>query len=804
MDAAFKPEIYISYIPDGKVNIAPQIYASYIPNGKVNIAPQIWASVVFVPHVEKATADTSRNLSKLENISADSLRKIGITDYSNADLLRTVKATEKATADTLRRVAISEVVKSRTFRKLTFSENASGRLFRRVKKFEKVPADTSRKVGLTTAAFDLFRVVKATENVSADLLRRTGNSEKSVADSLRKITRTENISADTLRRVVETSKTTADTLRRVANFETASADTLRKVSVSEKTSADTYRKVTATEKAVADTCRRMIERASADTCRKVTRAEKSVADTVLRLPHVLNFIAQDSLVDTFKDYDLALFEVTLSERTLSDTFALETARQIEINDAIKGTFLDYPFSFLVEETTKRDLFLSVKGMYDIDKLLYSFIETDLREERADEGGYYKASSYISRIAAYLGFSPNIKIEDFTPYNLIGNTNITYSDLISSLFSWTSKLPQRQINVFIRGGILHCIQRGYEDSVFDISDIPHSRPTVNKKLLRSMYNSPFDSDDDLGEEAYDKPFSGTIGYTDAYSSNSITYFGGLLQKEYSRSNNSTTTTISSSEYKYTSFHIEGETQYYLDSKSTKTDSINWEEKTRTIEEVKTEYIYTFSHEQTIEDDEDGKGLHYGLRTEVYMREEVETKKTTTLSGDGLGWNWSAAETETSIRKTLHTPAGNGWYSTTVYENGEHMGSTISQGAPSNQVSLYTTQRIRQIFGTQSTDPDEIYEENRSRLTPIADTSFPVQELDLIQRLTDDLKWLNRKIQITVSVDLISKIEKGVPTLKHIVDFTERVKLDGYEYFLVSNRISFTPRKLIQSLQLVRWQ
>lgn len=590
----------------------------------------------------------------------------------------------------------------------------------------------------------------------------------------------------------------------------------------EKAIADTLRIIenVIEEIATADTLRRVVDVAKADTLRKVFRTEKAVADTVIRYPHVLNYFFQApvlqtakqaalknspaSLTDTFKDYDLALFEVTLTERTLSDTLSLETARQIEINDAIKGTFLDYPFSFLVEETTQRDLFSSVKGMYDVDKLLYSFIETDLRDEKADEGGYYKASSYISRIAAYLGFSPNIKFEDFTPYNLIGDTNITYSDLISSLFSWTSKLPQRQINVFIRGGTLHCIQRGFENSVFDISDIPHSRPTVNKKLLRSMYNSPFDSDDDLGEEAYDKPFSGTIGYWDAYSSNSITYFAGLLKKEYSRSKNSTTEAISSSEYQYRSFNIEGETQYYLDSKKTKTDSINWEEKTRTIEEVTTEYIYTFSHEQTIEDDEDGKGLHYGLRTEVYMREEVETKKTTTLSGDGLGWNWSAAETETSIRKTLHTPAGNGWYSTTVYENGEHMGSTISQGAPSNQVSLYTTQKIRQIFGTQSTDPEEIYEENRSRLAPIADISFPVRELDLIQRLTDDLKWLNRKIQVTVSVDLIDRIVKGVPTLKHIVDFTERVKLDGYEYFLVSNRISFTPRKLIQSLQLVRWQ
>ena len=65
------------------------------------------------------------------------------------------------------------------------------------------------------------------------------------------------------------------------------------------------------------------------------------------------------------------------------------------------------------------------------------------------------------------------------------------------------------------------------------------------------------------------------------------------------------------------------------------------------------------------------------------------------------------------------------------------------------------------------------------------------------------WLNRKVQETVSVDLVAKVDNGVPSIQHIVDFTERVKLDGAEYFLVSNRTSFTPRKLIQKLQLIRW-
>lgn len=697
MGAAIKPKFYISYIPQGKINIAPQIYASYIPDGKINIAPQIWASVVFVPHVEKATADTARNVSKVETFSADTIRKIGNAENTHADLKRNVKNLEKAVAD------------------------------------------TARKMGVVFATADTCRAVKNIDSATADSLRKVGVAE------------------------------------------TVQADSLRKVAASEKVSADTFLKITATEKAVADTCRRMLERASANACRKVTRAEKAVADTVIRYPHILNFIAQDSLINTFKDYDLSLFEVTLAERTLSDTFALETARQIDINDAVKGTFLDYPYSFLVEETTQQDLFTSVKGMYDVDKLLYSFIETDLRKEKSDDEGYYKASSYISRIADYLGFSPNIKIEDFTPYNIIGNTNITYSDLISSLFSWTSRLPQRQINVFIRGGTLHCIQRGLEDSVFDISDIPHSRPNVNKKLLRSMYNNPF-GDNDWGEENYDEPFSGTVSCGDAFCNVALYYSDGLLTHE-------------------TSYFDNG--KLFEDIKRVSRRAV--------YNYIQHNEMYYLQHKYTLEKTQEDQSISITISDTVYHHEDLfkedslyltsETEDTEKLEGEVWG---TLETTEKTIRQTFHHPLGNGFYSNDVYENGEHIGSTISQGAPSNQVSLYTIQQIRRIFGTQSTDPEEIYEENRSRLAPIADISFPVRGLDLIQRLTDDLEWLNRKIQVTVTVELIDKIQNGVPTLKHVVDFTERVKLDGEEYFLISNTVSFTPRKLIQRLQLVRWE
>ena len=673
-------------------SIKPQIFISWIPNGKINFTPQIYVSVVFVPHVEKATADTSRNLSKLENISADTFRKVGNAENTRADLKRNVKNVEK------------------------------------------VFGDTSRKIGIETSFFDTCRVVK---NISA---------------------------------------ATADTFRKVATLDKSFADTFRKIILPEKISADTFLQIKKNEKATADTLRGLREKAIADTFRKVVRPEKVVADTVIKIPHILNFIAQDSIINTFKDYDVSAFNVTLGERTLSDSFTFETAQEIHINDAVKGQFLDYPFSFLVEETDEQDLNFSVKGMYDIDKLLYSFIEMDLHDEREiylNGYRYYGASSYVSKIAGYLGLTSNIKIEDFTPYNVVGNTDITYSDLISSLFSWTSRLPQRQINVFIRGNTLHCIQRGLEDSVFDISDIPHSRPKVNKKLLRSMYNSPLD-DNDYDEEP--TPFSGTISFGDNYTIITLTYQNGLLTKELNYFRNGDKTISKTATYEY----IQHNNAYYT-SHSYSVEKIQ-DDSSRETKIIDTIYSY--------------KSYFGGTQEDFYLSSETEDSEK--LEGAVFG---ALTTTEKTIRQTFHAPIGNGWYSATVYEDGEYQGSTISQGAPSNAVSQFTTNRMRQIFGTRA--EDNSYEGQRSKLAAIADTSYPVRELDLLLQFKDDLEWLNRKIQVTVNVDLISKVENGVPDLKHIVDFTERVKLDGVEYFLVSNNFSLTPRNFIQKLQLVRW-
>ena len=89
------------------------------------------------------------------------------------------------------------------------------------------------------------------------------------------------------------------------------------------------------------------------------------------------------------------------------------------------------------------------------------------------------------------------------------------------------------------------------------------------------------------------------------------------------------------------------------------------------------------------------------------------------------------------------------------------------------------------------------------TPLVDTAFPVKGEAYLWELTKAIEWLNRKTQETVTVEIIANIRGGVPDVNHIVDFTERIKFNGSEYFLVSNAVELTPRSLKQTIRMTRW-
>lgn len=765
----------------------------------------------------------------------------------------------------------------------------TGDLFRKVNKSESTQADTLRQTATNLTSFDIL--IKPSTKIFATYMPVP---EKISADLFRKVTKNESIQVDTLRQIIQREVTPtvskADTFRKITRYESFSAYTIRITKIPESTQADTYRQVSATEIAIADLNRALREVANYDTFRKVTQKEKAIASTVIRVPHIWNYFIkptlrtaklladnQPSLVNTFKNYGITAVNITLSERTLSDNFTFQTAKPININDAVQGSLLDYHFNFLVEKITQTELIREVKGMYNVDELLYTqfFLPTTIIDDK-EQVVLTSAWEHVGKVASHLHLSANRKFSNFTPQNLSGNVRITYADLLTSLFNWTARVPQRLVNVFIRGGTLHCIQRGKEDSVFDISDLPHSRLTINKKLVRSLWSNPkgqsneTDADADADADAdtdsdfenkfgtdpnddansdptvdylydeYAEPFSGTISFSDDGCATTLRYSDGRLVYESNETWNAKSTLDSSVTYSYIeifppnmsllsianqkAFNKNFYGDFYLAKKKFRSSS------TQINGYVKIEYA-DGSSPTTFADKEITKQwgvTDYNYATtenDIYLSDETEDITTKTYETDESG-NLKLSDAKTDIRETFHVPIGNGWYGQSVYLNGVAQGSNISQGKPGNKVNQYTIGEVQKTLkgwkitytkddGNDSGISDdsgesgsesgntETYDDWRRKLAPIADISFPVKELNTLQELTNDLLWLNRKIQETVTVDLISPINNGIPSINHIIDFTERVKLDGNEYFLVSNNISFTPRKLIQKLQLIRW-
>ena len=253
-----------------------------------------------------------------------------------------------------------------------------------------------------------------------------------------------------------------------------SGDTSRKVTSSCSVHADTLRDIRIVKKitVTGDTERRIGRCGTVlvDTKRTLVKQSRILADTRIEIPHTLTYAE-------FKERGIRSFSVTLGELSLSDNIQLETVNPLPIGACVEGRMMDYAFRFLVEETSQRGIVQSVKGTYSKDMLIYTPIH--IYVERA------KVSRYAAEIAGALGLRLHRLTDDFTPSQNFEDSGMTYHDFISALFGWTAKLPQRQINVFIRGDTLHIIQRGMEESVVDITNWPHAQPTIERKLLRSV-------------------------------------------------------------------------------------------------------------------------------------------------------------------------------------------------------------------------------------------------------------------------------------------------------------------------------
>ena len=520
-------------------------------------------------------------------------------------------------------------------------------------------------------------------------------------------------------------------------------DTSRSLNRSIATHADTLRDIRIVKKiqVTGDALRRIgrCDVALGDTKRRLIRQLRILADTRIEIPHTIRYAE-------FRERGIRSFSVTLGELSLSDNIQLETVNPLSIGANVQGRVMDYDFRFLVEETSQRGIVQSVKGTYSKDTLLYTPIH--IYVERA------KVSRYAAEIAAALGLKLHRLTDDFTPSQNFEGSRMTYHDFISALFGWTAKLPQRQINVFIRGDTLHIVQRGMEESVIDITNWPHAQPTVERKLLRSVWHSSHN--DSTGahneEDTSPVPFTGTISFKEI----SRTYSNGFLVRETNENGYST--------YTYDGEYLAEKRTHNVDGSTSRTD-----------------YAYA------------------STGRDVYLFKEWE--RTTEAVNDGkkhTEYDWEDWSREKGTERiTYHAPLGYGWYATTVYVDGVLEGSSLSQGKPGGKASQFTVEQSNLSLGAHYASDDTL------PYSSLIDTEFPVVGAEYLRMLTKEIEWLNRKTQETVTVEIRARIRSGVPDIDHIVDFTERIRFEGHEYFLQSNMVELTPRLLRQTIKMVRW-
>ena len=521
-------------------------------------------------------------------------------------------------------------------------------------------------------------------------------------------------------------------------------DTSRSLNTSIAMRADTLRDIRIVKKikVLGDTQRRIgrCGTALADTKRALMKQSRILVDTRIEIPHTLTYAE-------FRERGIRSFSVTLGELSLSDNIQLETVNSLPIGSNVQGRVIDYAFHFLVEETSQRGIVQSVKGTYSKDTLLYTPIH--IYVERA------KVSRYAAEIAAALGLRLHRLTDDFTPSQNFEDSGMTYHDFISALFGWTAKLPQRQINVFIRGDTLHIVQRGMEESVIDITNWPHAQPTVERKLLRSVWhsaNNNHESGAHNEEDTSPVPFTGTISFKEI----SRTYSNGFLVRETNENGYST--------YTYDGEYLAEKRTHNVDGSTSRTD-----------------YAYA------------------STGRDVYLFKEWE--RTTEAVNDGkkhTEYDWEDWSREKGTERiTYHAPLGYGWYATTVYVDGVLEGSSLSQGKPGGKASQFTVEQSNLRLGAQYASDEGL------PYSSLIDTEFPVVGAEYLRMLTREIEWLNRKTQETVTVEIRARIRSGIPDIDHIVDFTERIRFEGHEYFLQSNTVELTPRLLRQTIKMVRW-
>lgn len=483
-------------------------------------------------------------------------------------------------------------------------------------------------------------------------------------------------------------------------------------------------------------------------------------------------------------------EITIAEQQITDQVQVVTAVPLDIMYPVQGQYLDYCCDMRVERVSKQGILYTADCCSDLDALLYTQLAYTLKqkttwyqegsdgEEQEIETYYPPASEHVEKIANALGLTPVMQFDNFLSTLLFDDLGgLTYADIIRDVFGWSARVPTHLINCYIRNGKLFVIQRGHESNVIDISGADMTLPIYTHELVRTTWGSSPNTTTETREQAMRNfvPADSIAGGSDSDEEQEKAW---INVGSVTVSDNSGTTTTT---YYYNSEGVLRRTEAVftsrIDSKeSSTTTTTNSYNSDKLLSETEVDVSHPYNHTadtRTV--------TTYGYKTLANNQKFLSTEMVTMYENG----KW------VDTRVTTKSPTGRGQGATTDNSGNTDTGGNISD----DRATPYSEKKAAELIKSlpeNATDSDGQFVDGVS----LYDSSFPVHDTATLIRLTEALKWLNRRTRETVTLSIYN--------FPHLIDFNDRIVLFGNEYYLVSNRAHTNPRIYNeQALTLVRW-
>lgn len=719
--------------------VTPQLLVTTMP-ATAKTKPIILMSVKPISTISVSVdCDTSRNISNTITVSVDTSREVTNTISTidvdvDVDLSRVLLASVSVDCDTSRKISNAITVN----------------------------ADAERKIqNNVTLDFDIVRqIVQAGISVNADfdLSRVLSNSVNENFDTERKLLRSEQINIDIERMLLRGEQVDTDTERKLQNSVTIDFDVERQATRPVIIRPDTERVILRSMEALFDT-RRVLVQSVAFNC-----------DVWRQIPHKVNG----------NTTTLQSVTISLQEQQLTDSLSFVMAGDIGIMEAVDFQAWDYNLMGRVEQTSKQGVLISCQCTCDIDEILYRQMAytipenafewtyeynkayNDYKAEHQDEEinkmPSAPASAHITAIAQALGKSVVIQFDDWiSTMSTDVKSGTNYGGLIEELFGWTARLPHIMINCYMRGNTIYAVQRGHENNTFSLDDKKLTVHTVVKKLVRTTWGSDPNNNTEVEplykswtsedltpwppKEELEPPGGGGGAIHDN---------NGLVQE---------TEVVHGQERVITTYKYEdlGGGQKFLS-----------EEKTVTIiGDQRVDEVTTYH-----------KPVSYG-QSQVYSTDE-----------DGvLGTTVSPTNFDDRVSPYQYQQMATGGY-TAAFAGGAY------DEHGNYYTAVYDGQGNRYLVTGHTGHKEQTGQRTRLNAYALLDTSFPVDGYDKLSYLTEQIKWLDRRTEESVTLELYD--------CPHLVDFNDRIIWHGNVYFLRSNTATRTETIVNrQTLEFVRW-